>query len=272
MIWLLFICTVCILVLNCLLRNENVPSRARISILKKFISFWIAVLMILLYQLSVDNTLLNPLPTVKLIRYLEPDGNLTDLSDHIGKLQRMGKKSVIFITTTDYSVTQVAALTRLGQSLYPVRDKVKWIVILLPLESSVDNEQVMDNSSGTTFGEAMEMSEDLYQSHMKSLKNLLMRFGTPFVLLRSYEQRALNTSWNGFKWPQAKDRTLKGYQVGLLWALRSLSRGVIMIGGENYGYNSEIFSEVNLYMKIIVINVLHLNTTKNTGNKLTHLL
>lgn len=246
MISLVFICVVCVFVMNRMLRDENVPSRARISILKKFISFWIAVFLILLYQGNGRNSMFNPSPTLELIQYLEADGNLTNRSNHIDNLQEQqsNKKSVIFITTTDYSVTQVAVLTRLGQALYPVRDNVKWIVILLPLESSVENEQVVNNSSDITFGEAVETREDLYRNHMKSLKSLLIRFGTPFVLLRSYEERELNTSWNGFKWPKIQDRVLKGYQVGLLWAVRSLSRGVVMFGDGHFVYNSEIFSEV----------------------------
>jgi hypothetical protein len=47
------------------------------------------------------------------------------------------KKRIVFVTTTKQSLTQVATLIKIGQALFPVRDKVVWVVVSLTTNENV---------------------------------------------------------------------------------------------------------------------------------------
>ncbi|CAL8118732.1 unnamed protein product [Orchesella dallaii] len=170
------------------------------------------------------------------------NGSLIDDKSYNSQLLDSTKKPVIFITTTSYSTIQPALLTRLAQALYPVRDMVQWIVVSLPLETGLESEQIVDDETGDTFANKVQNNKEFVRVHLENLDKLLGRFGVPYVILRS--RPLVKSKWGGFIWPRKGYRDVNAYQTGLLWVIKNLPKGIILLGDEDFSYHSGLFKEL----------------------------
>lgn len=233
-----------IVLLSYALRKEIIPSRIRRICVNQLVSIWFGILVATMchchLNLRVDHIS---------VKYMESDGVLLNQTSHFERL-KPAKTPLIFISTTDYSVNQVSILARTAQALFKARSKVKWIVVVLPLKNN--NQIVMHNGA---------MSGDKSRRYFKNLRSILARFGVPFVLLPSNGENLRNASqWNGYRWPEISNRIVQGYLTGLLWALKNLSSGVVMLGEMEYVYEATLFEEVinDSFMLYVPFRLAHL--------------
>ncbi|OXA50619.1 galactosylgalactosylxylosylprotein 3-beta-glucuronosyltransferase P-like [Folsomia candida] len=142
---------------------------------------------------------------------------------------------LVFITTTQFALDQVATLTKIAQSLYPVRnDGVLWVIV------SLTEEEDLIRTSKAGEGK-LRMPRNWAEStkkeaHLNILNKTLTRFRVPFVLLEKgfVSNLTLDDNDRNFDWSAA----------GVQWALDNVQDGVLMLGTETWSYHHRIFKEV----------------------------